>query len=95
MFFVRNSGINFAKALLKLADTTFHAFNLCMELFGIRRRSVAQDALAQFARVLEIDRLSFCTREQCEYLLEMLNNDWSEIEVTWTVRSSTGADDPD
>ena len=55
----------------------------------------AQDALAQFARVLEIDRLSFCTREQCEYLLEMLNNDWSEIEVTWTVRSSTGADDPD
>ena len=46
------------------------------------------DALAQLARLLKIDRLSFCTREQSEYLLEMLNDDWSEIEVTWTVRSS-------
>jgi hypothetical protein len=55
----------------------------------------AQDALAQLARVLEVDRLSFCNREQSEYLLEMLNDDWSEIEVTWTVRSSTGADEPD
>jgi hypothetical protein len=51
------------------------------------------EALVKLARVLEIDRLTFCTREQSEYLLEMLSDDWSEIEVTWTVRSSTGADE--
>ena len=54
-----------------------------------------QDALSKFARVLKTDRLNFCTRGQSEYLLEMLTDDWSEIEVTWTVRSSAGADEPD
>jgi hypothetical protein len=53
------------------------------------------EALVKLARVLEIDPLSFCTREQAEYQLEMLADDLSEIEVTWTVRSAAGADEPD
>jgi hypothetical protein len=53
------------------------------------------DAMAQLARVLEIDRLCFCTRKQAEYQLEMLSDDRSMIEVTWSVRSSTGADERD
>ena len=39
MCFVRNGGINFAKALFELANTTSHVLNLCIQLFVIRRGS--------------------------------------------------------
>lgn len=47
MHFVRNGGIDFVKALFELPNTTSHAFNLRMQLFGIRRdSSFVQDTLA-------------------------------------------------
>jgi hypothetical protein len=43
--FVRNGGINFAKTLFELANTTSHVLNLCIQLFVIRRgNAVVQEA---------------------------------------------------
>jgi hypothetical protein len=51
--------------------------------------SNADDALVKLASSLRIDRPEICPHGQVQYQLELLSDDWSQVEETWDVVSVT------